>query len=127
MNSRSVPLSSSPVMPVMNARLFMGPISPLMDRGSRKRPLIPLDDALPAGAFQIAAKLGGLIGRPDRPHHGGIIAALSPGVGPFHPRRARPQPAGILALQPPLWGLAAGFFLLRDTLHQVPAAAVAAI
>ena len=83
MNSRSAALSSNPDTPVMNARLFMGPISPLAAQGSRKRPLIPLDDALSAGSFQVAAELRGLIGRPERSDHGAVVDALVAEIGAF--------------------------------------------
>src|SRR5882757_2714748 len=76
MNSRSAWLSSNPDRPVMNARLFMGPISPRSAAGSRKRPLIPLDDALSAGGFQIAAHLRRLVLGAERTDHGAIEHAL---------------------------------------------------
>src|SRR5450756_2942325 len=61
-NSRSAALSTVPDRPVMKARLFMRPIRPQVARGSRKPPLIPLDDALPTGRRQAAAELPGLFG-----------------------------------------------------------------
>ena len=99
MNSRSAALSSSPDTPVMNARVLMGPISPLAARGSRKRPLIPLDDALPAGGFEAAAELRGFIGRTERTDHGPVVDALVAEVGALDHRRARSQHRRELALQ----------------------------
>src|ERR1700682_2825506 len=99
MNSRSAPLSSGPDRPVMNARLFMGPISPLMTWGLRKRPSILLDDALPAGCLQAAAELRRLIGRPERPYHGAVVDALVAEVGALDQGAARSQNRRELALQ----------------------------
>src|ERR1700720_2032672 len=98
-NSRSAALSSNPDTPVMNARLFMGPISPLKAQGSRKRPLIPLDDALPAGSFQAAAELLGLVRCPEWANHGAVIDALFTEVGALDDRRARSEHRRVFALQ----------------------------
>src|SRR6185369_3517373 len=90
MNSRSAALNSSPETPVMNARLLMGPIMPLTAPGSRKPPLIPLDDALSAGGFKIAADLGGLFSRAEWTDHGAVINALVDQIRAFDHRRPRP-------------------------------------
>src|SRR5713226_6091803 len=105
MNSRSARLSSSPDTPVMNARLFMGPISPRAAPGSRKRPLIPEDDALPAGGFQAAAKLGRLVLSTERSDHGAVNnAALIAEIGPPDRRRTGTQHSRVFALQRPKRG-----------------------
>src|SRR4051794_14952615 len=85
-NARSSAPSSSPETPVMNARLLMGPIRPLTAPGSRKRPLIPLDDALSAGGFQIAAERRGLVRGAERADHGAIVDALVAQIGAFDHR-----------------------------------------
>src|ERR1700730_14304003 len=123
MNSRSAALSSVPDTPVMNAREFMGPISPQAARGSRKRPLIPLDDALPAGSFQVAAELLGLVRCPERANHGAVIDALVAEIGALDDRRTRCQHGWVFALQGPIGGLRVGLVLLRGDLDQVSAAA----
>ena len=43
-------------------------------RGARKRPLIPLDDALSACDFQVASELRGVFGGAERADHGAIVA-----------------------------------------------------
>src|SRR5215211_6373035 len=126
MNSRSAALNSSPDTPVMNAREFMRPISPRSNEGSRKRPLIPLDDALPAGRFEAAAKLRGFVGRAERTYHGAIKNALVAEVGTFDQRRARSQHRRELALKGPVGSLGVGFVPLRGDLNHVPAAACTA-
>src|SRR5438552_1110904 len=99
-----------------------GPIRPLTAPGSRKRPLIPLDDALSAGGFQIAAELGGLFGRAERSDHGAVIDALVAQIGPLDDRWTGPQHARELALERPIGGLGVGLVLLRRYLHQISAA-----
>src|SRR5882724_6941120 len=42
----------------------------------RSGPLIPLDDALPAGSLEATAELRSLIGRAERPNHGAVVNAL---------------------------------------------------
>ncbi len=96
----------------MNARLFMGPISPLTAQGSRKRPLIPLDDALPAGSFQAAAQLRRFIRGPERTDHGTVINAPVAKVGTLDQRRAGSEHRRILALQGPERGLRVGLAAL---------------
>src|ERR1700692_1946053 len=91
MNSRSAALSLGPDTPVMNARLFMRPIRPRAACGSRKRPLIPLDDALPAGRLQTAAELRRLLGTPERAYHRAGVDALFAEVGPLDQRVMRSQ------------------------------------
>src|SRR5712672_3914867 len=122
MNSRSSALSSDPDTPVINARVFMRPISPRAAQGSGKRPLIPLDDALPAGGFQAAAELRRFIGGPERTYHGAVVDALLAEVGALDQRRARSQHGGELALQGPKGGLCVGLVFLRGDLNQVSAA-----
>src|SRR5882757_9442871 len=121
MNARSSTLSSSPETPVMNARLLMGPIRPLTAPGSRKRPLIPLDDALSAGSFQIAAELGGLFRGAERTDHGAVKHALFAEIGALDDRRTRSQHGRVLALQRPVGGLRIGLVLLRGDLNEVSA------
>src|SRR6266702_2150288 len=99
-----------------------GPIRPLTAPGSRKRPLIPLDDALSAGGFQIAAELGGLFGRAERPDHGTVVDALVAQIGALDDRRTRSQYARELILERPVGGLGVGLVLLRRYLHQISAA-----
>src|SRR5215218_4311333 len=101
MNARSSALSSSPEMPVINARLLMGPIRPLTAPGSRKRPSIPLDDALPAGGFQTFAELGGLAAGAERTDHRAVEHALVAEIHPPDRRRAGSQHGRILALHHP--------------------------
>src|SRR5450631_868518 len=122
MNSRSSAPSSVPDTPVMNARVFMRPISPLKTQGSRKPRLIPLDDALSAGRLQTAAELGCLVGRPERPDHGAVVDALVAEIGALDHRAARSQHGRELALQGPERGLGVGFVALRGYLDQVVAA-----
>src|SRR5229473_4141792 len=122
MNPRSSVVSSAPDTPVMNARLFMGPISPLTTQGSRKRPLIPLDDALPTGSLQVAAELRRFIGRAERTDHGAVVDALVAEVGALDQRRARSQHRWELALQRPIGGLGVVLVFLRGDLNQVSAA-----
>src|ERR1700676_890475 len=121
-NSRSSAPSSVPDTPVMNARVFMGPISPPPTQGSRKPRSIPLDDALSAGCLQTAAELRGLIGRPERTDHGAVVDALVAEVGALDHRAARSQHRRELALQGPERGLGVGFIALRGDLDQVVAA-----
>src|SRR3954447_25583237 len=118
-NSRSAASSSSPETPVMNARLFMGPISSPEAQGSRKQPLIPLDDALSAGGFQAAAELRRLVRRTERTDHGAVIDALLPELGALDLRRARAEHAGELALQGPIGRLRVSLVLLGRDLHQI--------
>src|SRR5882724_9684236 len=81
--------------------------------GSRKRPLIPLDDALPAGSLQAAAELRGFIGGPERTYHGAVVDAFVAEIGAFDQRRSRSQHRRELALQGPVGGLRVGFVPLR--------------
>src|SRR4051812_44473081 len=97
-NARSSALSSSPEMPVMNARLLMGRIRPLTAPGSRKPPSIPLDDALPAGGFQTVAELGGLAAGAERADHGAVIDALFAEIHTPDRSRTGPQHGRVLAL-----------------------------
>src|ERR1700712_3520758 len=90
-----------------------GPIRPLTAPGSRKRPLIPLDDALSAGGFQIAAERRGLFGGAERPDHGAVKDALVAEIGAFDHRSTRSQHGRELALQRPVGGLRVGLVLLR--------------
>src|SRR6266404_1744094 len=77
MNSRSGRFSSVADTPVMNARLVMGPISLRAAPGSRKRPLIPLDEALrPAGRLEITANLRRLIHGAERTGKCPVIHSL---------------------------------------------------
>src|SRR4051794_14041416 len=105
MNPRSASVSSVPAMPVMKARLFMAPIRPRRPQGSRKRPLIPLDDALPAGSFQVAAELLGFVGAAERTDHGAVVDALFTQIGALDQRRPRSEHGRILGLQGPVGGL----------------------
>src|SRR6266852_3591080 len=83
MNSRSARLSSVADTPEMNARLLIGPISLRAAPGSRKRPLIPLDDALSAGGFQVAAELAGFVLGAERTDHRPVKHALFSEVSPL--------------------------------------------
>src|ERR1700743_3238436 len=102
------------------------PISPLMAPGSRKRPLIPLDDALSAGVFQAAAKVRGFVGRAERTNHGSVVDSLVAEVGPLDHGAARSQNRRELALQGPVGGLRVGFIPLRGDLNQVSASSCVA-
>src|ERR1700709_1581541 len=93
-----------------------GPISPLKARGSRKGPLIPLDDALSAGGFQTAAELRGLVRRTKRPDHGAVVDALIAEISPLDQRRTGTQHRRELALQGPERGLRVRLGLLRGDL-----------
>ena len=66
------------------------------------RPLIPLDDALPTGSFQIFAHLGGLTPGAERADQSAVIDALIAEVGAFDDRRTGPQHRRELALQRPV-------------------------
>src|ERR1700761_8109644 len=90
MNSRSSALNSVPAIPVMKARVLMGPISPQFGHRSRKRRLIPWDETLSAGRNQAFAELRGFVGGFDRPHHRALYGALiAAEVGALDHRRAR--------------------------------------
>src|SRR6185437_1748100 len=69
------------------------PARPGVNKPGRNRPLIPLDDALAAGALQAAAELRGLLGGGERPHHGAVIDALFAEIGPFDDRLMRSEHA----------------------------------
>ena len=56
-------------------------------RGQRKRPLIPLDDALSAGGFEAAVELRGLVRGTERPDLSGQPSEFSPQA----PRQLAPQ------------------------------------
>src|SRR6266567_3446761 len=117
MNSRSARLSSSPDTPVMNARLFMGPISPQVTPGSRKRPLIPLDDAQrPAGRLEVITNLRRLIRGAERTGKCAVVDALFTEIDALHHRRLRAEHTRILALQRPIRRLGIRFVLLRRDL-----------
>src|SRR5579863_3375603 len=102
------------------------PISPLMAQGSRKRPLIPLDDTLSAGSFQAATKLRGFVGRAERADHGAVIDPFVAEIGTLDHGAARSQHRWELALQSSVRGLRIGFIPLRGNLNQISAAARAA-
>src|SRR5260370_5404300 len=124
MNPRSARLNSVADTPVMNARLFMAPISPRAAPGSRKRPLIPLDDALrPAGRLEVTTKLRRLIHGGERTGKCPVIHALFAEIDALHQRRVRAEYAWILALQRPVRRLGGTFVLLRRDLHQIAATA----
>src|SRR6185295_13009258 len=98
-----------------------GPIRPLTASGSRKPPLIPLDEALSAGRFQAAADLRRLLGRAEGAGEGAVIDALFAEIDAFHQRRVRPQHARELALQRAIGSLRVGLVLLRGDLNQIAA------
>src|SRR5258708_12937550 len=100
-----------------------GRFTPPLPGGSRNPPLIPLDDALPAGGFQAAAELRGFVGRSERPHHGAVIDPFVAEIGTLDHRRARSEYRRELALQSPIGGLAVGLVLLRTDLNHVSPAA----
>ena len=75
--------------------------------------LILLDDALPAGTFQIAAELGRLFGGSERTDHGAVIDPLVAEIGALNDRRTGPQRGRKLVLQPAVGGLRVGLVLLR--------------
>src|SRR5471030_1503311 len=97
-------------------------ISPLTALGSRKRPLIPLDDALSARSFQAAAELQGFLARTERADHGAVVNSLVAEIGALDHGTTRPQHRRVLALQDPIRGLRFGLILLRRDLHQIAAA-----
>src|SRR6267142_6285404 len=84
--------------------------------------LILLDDALPAGTFQIAAELGRLFGGSERADHGAVIDPLVAEIGAFDDRRTGPQRGRKLVLQRAVGGLRVGLVLLRGDLNQITAA-----
>src|SRR6478752_3064389 len=104
-------------MPAWSSR----PISPLAAWGSRKAPLIPLDDALAAGRLQAAAELGGFVRGPERTNHGAVVDALLAQIGALDDGAARSQNRRELALQGPERGLGVGFVPLRGDLDEVAA------
>ena len=59
-----------------------------------QQPLIPLDDALPAGTFQIATELGRLFGGSERADHGAVIDPLGAEIGALDDWRTGPQRGG---------------------------------
>src|SRR5580698_10515242 len=105
MNSRSASFSSVPDTPVMKARVLMARRLALRwprgQQGSRKRPLIPLDDALPAGGLQAAAELRGFVGRAERADHVAVIDTSFAKISALADWRARSQHGRELALQRP--------------------------
>src|SRR3981081_3424116 len=124
MNSRSARLSSVADTPVMNARLFMWPISLRAAARSRKRPLIRLDDALrAAGRLEATTKLRRLIHGGERTGKCPVIHSLFAEIDALHQRRVRAEYTWILALQRPVRRLGVSFVLLRRDLHQVAATA----
>src|ERR1700722_11760880 len=97
-------------------------ISPLTAQGSRKRPLIPLDDALSARRFQAAAELQGFLARTERADHGSVVNSLVAEIRALGHGTARPQHRRLVASQAPIRGLRFGLILLRRDLHQIAAA-----
>src|ERR1700722_15597822 len=94
-----------------------------MARGSRKRPLIPLDDALSAGGRQAAAELFGFVGGAERTDHGAVVDTLVAQIRPLDHRAARSQHRWELALQGPVGSLRVGLIPLRGDLDQISTAA----
>src|SRR3984885_12208567 len=97
------------------------PISPLTAQGSRKRPLIPLDDALSAGGFQVAAELRGFVGRAEWTNHGSVVDPLVAQIRTLDHGAVRSQHRGELALQGLVGSLRVGLISLRGNLNQIPA------
>src|SRR6187401_3175487 len=93
-----------------------GPIRPLTAPGSRKRPLIPEDDALSAGGFQVAAQLRRLLLGAKRPDHRAVNDALFAEIRPSDRSRTCPQHGWILTLQSPVGSQRIGLVLLRGDL-----------
>src|SRR3954451_15869365 len=109
-NSRSSAVSSAPDTPVMKARMLIRADYPCPARGSRKRPLISLDEAGgQACGFQIVASLRRLFGRSIRPSKGAVddSLALVGEINPLDHRRAGPEHAAIFALKHPVGGVCA--------------------
>src|ERR1700739_4010536 len=102
------------------------PISPLVAQGSRKRPLIPLDDALSASGLQAAAEVRGFVGRAERADHGTVVDPLVAEFGTLDHGTVRSQYRREFALQRPVGGLRIGLIPLRGDLNQVSTIACAA-
>src|SRR5204863_1928113 len=88
-------------------------------RGSRKGLLIPLEDALPAGGFQVSADLRGLIGGPEWAYQGAVVNALVAEVSTLDHRRMRSQYGRELALKSAIGCLGIGLVALRGDLNQI--------
>src|SRR3984957_8599143 len=99
------------------------PLSPLTAQGSRKWPLIPLDDALSTGGFEATAELRGRLRRAERTNHRAVIDPLVAEVRALDHGAVRSQHRGELALQGPVGGLRIGLISLRRNLNQVSATA----
>src|ERR1700748_1182360 len=122
MKSRSAALSSVPEIPVMKARVLMGPISPQFSHGSRKRRLIPWDETLPAGRNQAFAEPRRLFGGVDRADHGAVNRAFfAAEIGTLDDWRARAQHVREFALQHAVGGLRVALALLRRNRDQIAA------
>src|SRR3954463_15785413 len=89
-------------------------------RGSSAPPLIPLDDALPAGRLQAGAKLAGIFGR-HRPDHGAVIDALGAKIHVADQRLLAAELARVLGLEAAERRLRLSFAALRRNLHRVAA------
>src|ERR1700684_1650835 len=95
-----------------------------MAQGSRKRPLIPLDEAQrPARRLQVVANLRRLIRRAERTSKGTVIDTRGTQIDTLHTHGLRAKNAWVLALQDPVRRLRVGLILLRRDLHQIPATA----
>ena len=77
---------------------------PSHPRGSRKRPLIPLNHALSACDFQFAAELRGLFVGAELTDHGAVVDAPVAEIGALDHRRPGTQHVRELALQRPVGG-----------------------
>ena len=86
------------------------------------RILIPLDDALSTGTFQIAAELGRLFSGSERADHGAVIDPLGAEIDALDDRRTGSQRGRKLVLQRAVGGLRVGLVLLRGDLNQIIAA-----
>src|ERR1700761_7143699 len=120
MNSRSSALNSVPEIPVMKARVLMGPISPQLTHGSRKRRLIPWDETLPADGNQAFAELRRLFRGIERTDHRAIDRAFfAAEIGTFDDRRTRAQNRREFALQHTVGRLCVALALLRGDRNQI--------
>src|ERR1700689_2258802 len=100
-----------------------GRISPLRSRGSTKRPLISLDEALrPARRLEAATDLRRLVRGIERTSKRSVIHTLLTQIDALHDDRLRAEHAWVFALQRPIRGLRVRLAPLRGDLNEIAAA-----
>src|SRR5438552_2192623 len=90
--------------------------------GTRKRPLISLDEALrPAGRLEVTTHLRRLIHGAERTSESPVINSLFAEIDALHHPRLRDEQTWILALQRPVGSLRISLGFLRGDLNQIAA------